>query len=277
MADSAAQEIDEELAQLGIKKGSLLWPILAVIIAAILLTVYLQPSDKTVLDTLFVQVCAGAHNKEVPANTTLKLAKDCHNPAEPSVPSPAMINQFEIADIITKWRVIDQLTNVEGNDADKYVRGNVWPLIVESAKDYTKGLFKEFGQIILGVLQTALIAALVSLIPGLAGMIYRRNFWGWFAVPFVGIFVVTSGLLGQLSIEAKFLVFLLTQLVIVLLALRLQRFSAASGSLPPALHNWLLTGILIILAVLLALKYPEGLWKNVPWLSSPFYRWEMII
>ncbi|MGI9477836.1 MAG: phospholipase effector Tle1 domain-containing protein, partial [Hyphomicrobiaceae bacterium] len=113
----------------------------------------------------------------------------------------------------------------------------------------------------------------VSLIPGVVGMVYRRNFWGWFTPPFVILFLITSGLVGRQTEAGQLFIFLVSQILIILLALRLQRYTRKTGVLPPAVHNWLLAIVLVLIAVAGVYQYGEPFWN----LFNTWYKWQFIL
>lgn len=131
----------------------------------------------------------------------------------------------------------------------RFVGDVLFPLF----KAYLEVLGHDFISIIQKVVGTAGIIALYSLIPGLAGLIYRRQFTYWFIASFVLLLVVNaSGLFPKLSIggepmpsSGKVLFFLLAQVLVLLVAYRLRRHGSSISGLPPKVHNWALTLLLV--------------------------------
>ncbi|MCB1511018.1 MAG: DUF2235 domain-containing protein [Hyphomicrobiaceae bacterium] len=92
-------------------------------------------------------------------------------------------------------------------------------------------------------------SALFALIPGIAGMIYRRAFWTWFGIAFVALLAMrslfanvgkmlqTGGSSGETAaaFAAGIVLFVLSQLAVVLLTQRLRRHS----SRPPLLARFI--------------------------------------
>jgi hypothetical protein len=69
MEHSARQQVTEDLAQLGVKRGSIIWPILALLIAALMLAIYFQTSQTSPIDRLFKEACVGVSTLELASNT----------------------------------------------------------------------------------------------------------------------------------------------------------------------------------------------------------------
>lgn len=278
MSVTKTEQVKENLAQLGIKRGSLIWPIIAVFIAAILLAISFQSNANAPLNTLFTQTCEGVGGQTIDANVKHPLAKQCFG--TPSFEDKAAtLKQFSAPslNIWTRWEIIQELWFVETTTLNKkqtalYNAQGIWSLAADTARTYASSLYAKFGTIIADLAKTAWITALAALVPGIAGMVYRRNFWGWFTPPFVIMFVAASGIIGQQSDDGKLLVFLVSQLLIVLLALRLQRYTRKTGFLPSAVHNWILAVILTAIAVAWWLGIGGKLWTS--W--AGWYQWEFI-
>lgn len=123
-------------------------------------------------------------------------------------------------------------------------------------KIYVDELFSGFGKIARSFLTTVAVLAIYSLIPGLAGLIYRRKFLVWFLASFVILAGINAtGLFGSLAGAepmpgtGALLIFLLMQLFVLLLAYRLRRHSQGLNLLPPRIQNWGLTVILALVGV----------------------------
>ncbi len=103
------------------------------------------------------------------------------------------------------------------------------------------------------------IIAAYSLVPGIAGLIYRRQFTYWFVASFLVLLAVNaSGLFPKLSIggdpmpnSGKVLFFLLAQIVVLLAAYRLRRHGQSMGWLPARWHNWGLKALLVAAGLLI--------------------------
>lgn len=120
-------------------------------------------------------------------------------------------------------------------------------------KAYLEQLVMDFRLIVVSLFGTVWHLALFSLLPGLAGLIYRRNFMVWFVASFVLLMGINaSGLFPRLGSNSepmpgsgRLLLFLLSQLLVLILAYRLRRQSTSVSWLSPTLHNWLLKAALV--------------------------------
>jgi T6SS, Phospholipase effector Tle1-like, catalytic domain len=267
MDQTARQNANEHLAQMGIKRGSYIWPLLAIPIAIIVLMIAFQDPDKSPINELFKWTCQGVNGQTLVSGLTQPIAKECFgtNSYEQTNKTVAKFTAPEV-DVFQKWLIIQDLFFVKTNTihiedpitkskpSEKLLKvKHFWPLFVDTAQSYVSGLTTKFGSVFGDFFNTAWIVGLASLIPGLAGMIYRRNFWGWFTPTFIVLFVACSNVFGQQSREGAWFIFLASQLLIVLLALRLQRYTRKTGPLPSSVHNWLLAIALIVI--------PYVIWK----------------
>jgi T6SS, Phospholipase effector Tle1-like, catalytic domain len=124
-------------------------------------------------------------------------------------------------------------------------------------KIYLDQLIHDFYQIAKSLLNTVWQLSLYSLLPGLAGLIYRRNFLAWFLASFLVLLLINvSGVFGSLTTaepmpgSGTIFFFILSQLVLLILAYRLRRHvQSASRLLPPKVHNWGLMFILVAVGV----------------------------
>lgn len=289
MDQSTHDQVKEDLAQMGIKRGSLIWPVLATLIAILVLAVSFQDPKKIPLVELFKQACEGVIGQTLVITVKEPLAKECFGNRS-FEQTNAIVENFSSPniDVMQKWKIIQDLYTVKSStvhvaDAttkrsfsdELFTPKQLWSLFVDTVRAYTSSFAKKFGSITGDLFHTAWIVGLVSLIPGLAGMIYRRNFWGWFLPPFLVLFVVTSGIIGQQSPEGALFVFLLSQLLIVLLALRLQRHTRKTGALPSVTHNWILAIVLTAAGFAIAWYVGSGgiIWKSL----NGWYKWEIIL
>ncbi len=123
-------------------------------------------------------------------------------------------------------------------------------------KVYLDQLAKDFGDIARSSVRTVGVLGLFSLIPGIAGLIYRRNFLIWFLASFAILLGINaSGVFGSIAGAAPMpgsgaiFYFLLSQVFLLVLAYRLRRHSQGSSLLPSRLHNWGLTALLVFIGV----------------------------
>ncbi len=146
-------------------------------------------------------------------------------------------------------------------------------------------------KIITAHLTTIGIISLFAAIPGIAGMIYRRSFWRYFLIAFVLLYSINaSGWLGRLkgtsmpvdalNTEWHFN-FLLSQLVLLVLAFRLRRHSRGTRLLPPTAYNVVLAVALVAVAGACERQWPAWVWDwkflDDGFLSKGFFKWEFIL
>ncbi len=122
-------------------------------------------------------------------------------------------------------------------------------------------------------LQTVWVLALLATIPGLAGLIFRRSFGRWFLAAFAILFAVNwgafalglggvgAGLAAQLKNPLSFYLWIQAGLLLLVLAFRLQRHSAAVTDAANQRRNIALALFLVVAAI--AMLY--GMWAR----SSP--------
>ncbi len=211
--------------QLRIRKGSLAAPLALLLATVVLFVIYALPSG-------FDQLGASLGLTQT-ASEPLTLAKV----AKALETQEAQDKLWSTVSTFSAWDVLD-----------KIVRPGI--------KAYLDQLIKDFGKIALSLFATTLQLSLYSLIPGLAGLIYRRNFLTWFLVSFAVLFGINySGVLGSLTSaqpmpgSGAIFFFLMSQIVLLVLAYRLRRHSGGLSLLPPRVHNWLLTGLLVLVGI----------------------------
>jgi hypothetical protein len=124
-------------------------------------------------------------------------------------------------------------------------------------------LSDDMKDIVRNIIATTWQLALFSLIPGLGGLFYRRQFLLWFLATFCALLAINaSGLFGSLTSAApmpfsgKVLLFVAVQALILLAIFRLQRHSQGLGALwaplafvTPKWHNRILKWLLIAVGV----------------------------
>jgi uncharacterized protein (DUF2235 family) len=271
MDQSARQQVNEDLAQMGIKRGSYIWPLLAIPVAIIVLLIWFQDSEQSPIAEMFKWTCQGVSGQTLVTGIKQSIAKECFG-TNSHEQTNKTIEKFTTpdVDVFQKWSIIQDLFFVKSNTihienpttkrkpSDRlYEVKTFWPLFVDTAQSYITGLTKKFGSVFGDFFNTAWIVGLASLIPGLTGMIYRRNFWGWFTPTFIILFIACSKVFGQQSPEGAWFIFLGSQLLVVLLALRLQRYTRKTGPLPSSAHNWLLAISLAAIPII-AWEYDIG-------------------
>ena len=209
---------------LTIRKQSALLPSILLALTALLFVAYALPSDYSKIATHF-----GVKSNNPTASDVLTGAGDMFSEENDTLRT-AFWSKFGVHPV-------------------RFVGEVAFPLF----KAYLEILGRDFIDIIQKVVGTAGVIALYSLIPGLAGLIYRRQFTYWFLASFVVLLAINaSGLFPKLSIggdsmpsSGKLLFFLLAQIVVLLVAYRLRRHGSSISRLPPNIHNWVLTILLV--------------------------------
>jgi hypothetical protein len=336
MAANAKLEVKEDLAQLGIKKGSVVAPLVAMVLAAFVVLIYVQPTKTTLVDDYFTKVCEAARGLKLPATTLAPAMVEpapiapAVAPADPAAKAPApgakqtapkapvaITEQLALdciakqpsqsiadikdkftarkspdspvsaLDVIKKLTIIAQIVSVPGHpDADMKIATTArgwWDVIVEVANSFlrelVRGLIGDWKGITWDLLKTATTVGLLAMVPGIAGMIYRRNFWGWFLVPFVLLFPIAAGSTIRLP-QAQWLIFFAFQALLILLAFRLHRHSRSSNFISASLQNWLLFAAVLLVGIAILFKEPTFLWTSLipEWVAdSWFYRLEILL
>ncbi|MCF6200291.1 MAG: DUF2235 domain-containing protein [Hyphomicrobiaceae bacterium] len=213
----------ETQAQLGISRGSRAIPILLLFMTIILFVVYALPADNNGFAT--------------------KLG-------------------FPEGAALTFWGVIEALNDSEVNkrlmstlsEQGFLVVGKEY--VVPGLKIYLEQLVHNIGAITESALSNLWQLTLFSLLPGFAGLIYRRNFGRWFLMSFTILLAIkASGVFGSVTSaepmpgSGEIFFFLLSQLVVLILALRLQRHATSLSRIPPNIYNWGLISLLTIVGI----------------------------
>lgn len=209
---------------LSIRKNSVLFPLILLVLTALLFVAYALPSDYSNVAKLFGITTPDPSAKDILAHAAALFATE----------DPTLRNQF--------WENF-------GLHPLRFMGEVLFPL----SKAYLEVLGLDFVDIVQKVLGTIGIIALYSLIPGLAGLIYRRRFTSWFLTSFFLLLALNaSGLFPKLSIggepmpgSGKVMLFVLAQVLILLAAYRIQRHGPSLSWLSPRLHNWALKALLI--------------------------------
>ena len=210
---------------LAIRKGSIVAPLVLLLITIFVFVIYALPSEH--------------------AKLASKLGMTNPNPKAKEVLSAA--GTFFSSG---SQEARDKLWADSGNSFWVVAKDVVRPLF----KAYLEQLADDFKQIVASVAGTIWTLALYSLGPGLAGLIYRRQFAIWFLGSFAVLMAINaSGLFPSLAGSAEtmpesgqLLVFLLSQFVILLLAFRLRRETSSASIIPPKYWNWGLTALLVL-------------------------------
>lgn len=197
---------------------------------------------------LFVSWGLPAGHKQL--GVSLGLIKDVSETLTLETLQDALNKEAELKKL---WERVQKKAQDEKWGAWGYVESLVRPAF----KMFVDQLGRDFITIAKSSLVTIFQLSLFSLLPGLAGLIYRRNFWAWFLASLLILLVINaSGFFGKLTSaqvmpgSGAIFFFLLFQLGLLLLAYRLRRHvQSASLWLPPKLHNWGLTAILVFIGI----------------------------
>ncbi len=255
----------ERHARLGLKIGSRLVPILLTLFAFVLFAVNSLPSG---LDAVAKNI---GISEQAPSPVTLKYLGEAVNDPQlwGDVIKPK-IGAFTWREYFTKLGA---------------------PLAKGSLDEFAKNSVK----ITTNFLWTALMIGLYSLIPGIAGLVYRRSFWPWYLTFFVGLLILNaSDVFGNIAEKdamppsGTVFLFLVGQVILLILANRLRRYSnSAPGAIPSAVFNYGLAAILTIIGVACVMgwgpgyqaavveKLPDGSAGAVlsPKIYSPMWAW----
>lgn len=212
------------------------------------------------------------------------------------------------------WCASTSGPTLEELKADFAKRSNIWselpfqsfdPQEIGGAKDFVRmavgyikvfldDLFVAMGKYWTTALAYVASAALFALLPGLAGLIYRRAFWVWFGLAFVAFMAIRSVMssAGQFLAHesdgdtaeawaASIVVFVLSQLLVLLLVHRLRRHTAKPSLLatfvPVGLYDKVLRFGLVALGLGIAiLGWGAELIKHIPF-DQTWTKWNIIL
>ena len=130
------------------------------------------------------------------------------------------------------------------------VGGLITKLALPLGQAYMSQLLADLLSIARNTLVTLGQIALFALIPGIAGLIYRRNFWSWFFVSFALLFAINmSGLVTlakseEMPFSGAIFLFIVSQVIFLLFANRLRRYSNTTSHIPTTIYNLALAGVL---------------------------------
>ncbi len=217
-----------------------------------------------------------------------RLAVDCAKTADPR-PSPRDIRErySVIKDMAERQKVF------EAFKADEVGLRELGRGVVAAIKlffDSLAAAIVKHG----GDAATAIgLAALYSIVPGIAGAIYRRSFWTWFGLSFVALLAITSIGTSLAHFKSKdeaavheiagsVFVLLLSQIVVLLLSHRLRRHtskpSALAALIPPWIYNKLLTVALFAVAIGIGwFGWGDWIWPLIPGGFETLYKWNFIL
>lgn len=285
---SVAESKDEYLAQLGIKRGSSMAPLVALAVMLFGLYIAFSPIGNRASE-IFAESCANASAVSRTDSNVITEATDGGAASQSAVPSRkqadfvAQCGQGDFDSGTYEERIYD-FAELTQNHAADFLGDNVLafvPAFVDLLKGYFRNEFlgqaSEASSHLVGSQIWILVWTVgLALIPGLLGMIYRRAFWWWFGAAFIPlIFVAEMRWFGQNdSTPLVYLFYLIIfQLAVLTLAFRLRRYTAdASGS--TRLYNSALAVILFGVALAWffgSRSFPEFFARGT------FYQWEAIL
>ncbi len=272
------------LGKAGVRKGSVAVPLLALILAALGFALYGLENGNAVLKGGFVERCKAAKGSGDIAKEDLRQA--CID----GLVSPEIVAAgFDVLSVKDKSNALLSFSSKDETSASK-VPGAVtstWREIMGLGNAFLREFVADFGKIIASSAQIVGLAAACSLLPGIAGLIYRRNFIGWFLIPFVLTLLLTAS--GWLPLPAGLtkmpesgstFVFFVGQLVLLVLAYRLRRYSNefrafGAGVIPAYIHNGAVFAVLVGVGVSCVLDQPAGLWASIG-IDGVFYKGEFM-
>ncbi len=175
-------------------------------------------------------------------------------------------------------------------------------VIAAAIKEYLDLLWAALLQYWKAALLLITTAALYALLPGLAGLIYRRAFWTWFGIGFAALLAINSvaaslsRLIGKsvvkgapavstatgpaadpalVSLAADLTAILLVQAAVLLLAFRVRRYTAkpplVAALIAPRHYNRILFWLLIVVTVSTVVDIfgSREFWNRL-WTALPF-------
>lgn len=215
----------KKAATLKTRKGSIVAPLLLLLLTIVLFVIYALPSEYDAL--------------------AKKMGLDSSQPAT----AATILNAVTSDDP----EPFQRLWESSGEDLWTYFTATARPL----ARAFIDQLIIDMKQIVQSGIGTVLTLALYALVPGLAGLIYRRQFLIWFLGAFGVLMLINmSGLFPALGANAavmpfsgQVLLFLVSQIVLLVLAYRLRRSSAREPRIPTRVYNGGLVALLTLIGV----------------------------
>lgn len=309
---SMPTEADEDVkALLKVRKGSWAVPFAMFVVMALAFIIYGLPNDpqRTALTEQFASACANVSAKAMADGASVKLDERVETRFGLGRKCAAATTAEDIAAISEEFRT---KTNMVTSNEMQFFNSDelasfdgVFLVIGSAVKEYLDALAQATKQYWKAAAATVLSAGLFALIPGLAGLIYRRAFWLWFGLGFAGILainavaqsfgrvvavqgVVDEGIIGRKDLPqsvvdaaADVSILLLAQLALLVLAYRLRRQTTApppiAALMPPKIFNRILFWALVALGIDASLHLVgttnmwNGLWAVMPFSSDIDY------
>lgn len=234
MSEFSVPSLKETRARLGIRRGTRLVPVLLLLLTIAIFVVYALPSGFQQL-----AVALGLINDAGEPVTSASLLQNLQQQTKDDKTLEAFM--AAIAQRTHNWTVWD------------YVQNIARPLF----KAFLEQLGHDFIAITRSGLTTLWQLGAYSLVPGIAGLVYRRSFWSWFLTSLVILMAINaSGVFGHLTTakvmpwSGSVFVFILSQIALLILAYRLRRHvQSGSFTLPARVHNWGLAAVLTFVGI----------------------------
>jgi uncharacterized protein (DUF2235 family) len=267
-----AQANTEILAQMGIKRGSRIIPFLLLLLVTILFVVLsFQEGERQLIENFGLENEARIFDPKYRDKKDLTAEEKTIRAAEETEVARKIRQKVGDAVLTRDWNFL------------------LLKFFLPAAKTYLDQLVGDFWSITKTIFHATWQLVLYALIPGIAGLIYRRRFWAWFLISLATLLAIDwSGAFGSLfggeslPRTGRVFFFVLFNLVLLLLAHRLRRHSSGANRVPVWLHN----GLLIVALVLFALAWIDrwGPWSSATndWMWSflptkSVYKWEIIL
>lgn len=225
MSTIHAASREETQAKLGVRKGSRAAPVILLLLTILLFVIYALPAGVNQM----------GHSLGLIGSVEEKLTLE--------KVTAALQDESKLKAIGEKFKTLT---------AWQFVTDIVRPLV----KVYLDQLADDFRDIISSFVKTVAVLALYSIIPGLAGLFYRRNFLIWFLISFALLATINAtGVVGSLGGAAPMpgsgaiLIFILSQLALLIVAYRLRRHSQGLTFLSARVQNWGLMVALILVGI----------------------------
>jgi hypothetical protein len=168
-----------------------------------------------------------------------------------------LLESAYVDDMAQKLTLVDDTPNDTGL-GDQYLR-EVRQYLAPASMKIARWVATDVPKLLVFQIKTVGVLALCALIPAIAGLIFRRAFWSWFLGAFSVLFLVNwtahvmewggigAELAGQLEISYGFYLWIEVLLVLVVLAFRLERHSAAMVDSRTRRNSIVLAVVLVLL------------------------------
>lgn len=326
----AANAKDDLRALLKVKKGSRFIPLVLLVVSAAAFIIHglSTVATREALTERFTMACTNVRNaapklvevkkepvteeeKKAAAEAEKKRTAAAEAGAEKKRALPAQCADptgRSVGELVAYFRDTPTLTTASAFDGFKTEDVGGWfgvaVVIAAIIKESLDLLWTALTTYWRSAIATILSAAAFALLPGLAGLFYRRNFWSWFGLGFVGLLAIhtaassinrligsyvdaggkstaSTGALNPASdpalvdLAASITAVLLVQLGVLLLAFRMRRHKTKppfiAPFISPRVFNRVLFWALVIVGIDSVLKMlgTKALWDRL-WSLMPF-------